>query len=169
MNQTELFNLISDIIENEDLILLMKNIIGCRDHSRRHHNLLCKPLSEFETHYFKKISYSYFKMPQDFPRSICFGRKADDEWAALFKAIFNEDYSSLPQGSESFKFKMKNQFEDMLFKVEDEMYNLDYEHAQAQRAMDVFGEEAKKIEVMTEEEKMEYTLPPHILNKLRRR
>lgn len=126
INQSELFILIADIVENEELLILMRNIIGSRDHSRRHHNLLCKPLSEFETHYFKKISYSYFKMPPDFPRSICFGRTSEEGLCELYKSIFNEDYSSLPQGSESFKFKMKNQYEDMLFKVEDEMYNIDY-------------------------------------------
>lgn len=169
LNQHELFLLISDEIDNDDLLNQMKAIIGSRDHSRRHHNLLCKPLSEFETHYFKKISYSYFKMPLDFPRSLCFGRTSDEEWAALYKEVFNEDYSSLPQGSESFKFKMKNQFEDMLFKVEDDMYNRDYEIGQYQRAMDVFEEETRKIERMTEEEKKGYSIDPHKFNKLRRR
>jgi histone deacetylase complex regulatory component SIN3 len=35
--------------------------------------------------------------------------------------------------------------------------------------MDVFGEETKKIELMSEEQKKEYTLAPHKFNKLRRR
>jgi hypothetical protein len=73
-------------------------MVATRDHSRRHHNLLCKPLSEFETHYFRKISYSYFEMPKDFPRPLCFGRTSleNKEWWDLFRDIFNEDYSSLP-------------------------------------------------------------------------
>lgn len=108
-------------------------------------------------------------MPADFPRSLCFGRTADWEWAALYKEVFNEDYSSLPQGSESFKFKMKNQFEDVLFKVEDEMYKMDYEIGHFQRAMNVLEEEKNKIEAMSEEEKQNYTLDPYKFNKLRRR
>lgn len=95
-NQHELFTLITPIITNDDLLNAVKNMVASRDFSRRHHNLLCKPLSEFETHYFKKISYSYFKMPADFPRALCFGRTADRQWAALYKDVFNEEYSSLP-------------------------------------------------------------------------
>jgi len=83
-------------------------MVMSRDLTRRHHNFLCKPLSEFETHYFRKISYSYFEMPKDFPRSLCFGRTADRTFADLYKSVFNEDFSSLPQGSENFKFKTKN-------------------------------------------------------------
>jgi histone deacetylase complex regulatory component SIN3 len=128
-------------------------MVVSRDFSRRHHNLLCKPLSEFETHNFKKISYSYFLMPPDFPRPLCFGRVADSEWASMYREVFNEDYSSLPQGSESFKFKMKNQFEEVLFKVEDEMYNMDFELGNLKRAMDVFAKEKNAIEEMTEEQK----------------
>jgi histone deacetylase complex regulatory component SIN3 len=41
---------------------------------------------------------------------------------ALCKEVFNDDFSSLPTGSESFKFKTKNQYEDVLFRIEDEMY-----------------------------------------------
>jgi histone deacetylase complex regulatory component SIN3 len=107
-NQNELFELISPLFLHEDLLIQLKNMISSRDFSRRNHNLLCKPLSEFETHYFKKISYSYFEMPKDFPRSLCFGRTSDKTNASLYKQVFNEDYSSLPQGSESFKFKIKN-------------------------------------------------------------
>ena len=117
-----------------------------RDLSRRHHNFLCKPLSEFETHYFKKISYSYFEMPKDFPRSLCFGRTADPTYAPLFKQVFNEDYSSLPQGSENFKFKIKNQYEEVLFRIEDEMYKVDFDLGNIKRTLDVLEEEVKRIE-----------------------
>jgi histone deacetylase complex regulatory component SIN3 len=33
----------------------------------------------------------------------------------------------LPTGSESFKFKTKNQYEDVLFRIEDEMYKVDHD------------------------------------------
>ena len=71
-------------------------MVASRDLSRRNHNLFCKPLSEFETHYFKKISYSYYEMPSEFPRPLCFGRTADKQYAPLYKQVINEDYSSLP-------------------------------------------------------------------------
>jgi len=75
-------------------------------------------------------------MPKDFPRSLSLGRATDPEWAHLYKQVFNEDYSSLPQGSESFKFKTKNKAEEDLFKVEDEMYNLDFEIGALRREME---------------------------------
>ncbi len=48
---------------------------------------------------------------------------------------------------------MKNQFEEVLFKVEDEMYNMDFELGNLKRAMDVFAKEKNAIEEMTEEQK----------------
>lgn len=44
---------------------------------------------------------------------------------------------------------MKNQFEDVLFKVEDEMYNLDYDIGNFKRVMDILEIERKKTETMT--------------------
>ena len=85
----------------------MRTMIATRDNNRRHHNLLCKPFSEFDISHFKKISYSYYEMPSDFPRPLCLGRSRPDV-AKLCSEVFNEEYSSLPTGSESFKFKIKN-------------------------------------------------------------
>jgi paired amphipathic helix protein Sin3a len=168
-NQYELFELIGPLFTSEDLLNQLRNLVASRDLSRRHHNFLCKPLSEFETHYFRKISYSYFEMPKDFPRSLCFGRTADKDYAELYKQVFNEDYSSLPQGSENFKFKIKNQYEDVLFRVEDEMYKLDYEIGNIHRTLVVLEEESKMIDKMTEEQKAQYRLDERKFNKLRKR
>jgi histone deacetylase complex regulatory component SIN3 len=101
-------------------------MVSNRDNTRRHHNLLCKPFSEFDISHFKKISYSYYEMPSDFPKPICSGRNVKSI-KALCKLVFNDDFSSLPTGSESFKFKTKNQYEDVLFRIEDEMYKADLE------------------------------------------
>ena len=95
-NQNELFELVLPLFErNEELLNSFRNIIASRDNSRRHHNLLCKPFSEFDTHHFKKLSYSYFEMPTDFPRPLCKGR-FNPEIRQLCKEVFNEDFSSLP-------------------------------------------------------------------------
>lgn len=146
-NQAELFELISPLFDKstDDLLHTFRAIVASRDNSRRHHNLLCKPFSEFETHLFKKISYSYFQMPDDFYRPLCKGRFVHPEIRDLCKQIFNEDYSSLPQGSESFKFKTKNQFEDALFKVEDDMYRIDFEIGNIEKTMKILEEEKEKI------------------------
>lgn len=146
-NLYEFFELVTPLFDksNEELLIQMKNMIASRDNSRRHHNLLCKPFSEFDTSHFKKISYSYYEIPPDFPKPLCYGR-THPEIAKLCKEAMNDDYSSLPQGSESFKFKTKNQYEDILFKVEDEMYKLDYENCHIFRTMKVLEDEKIKID-----------------------
>lgn len=75
----------------------------------------------------------------------------------------------MPQGSENFKFKIKNQYEEVLFKVEDEMYKLDYDLYQIKRTLDVLENEAKRINEMTEEQRLEYKLDDRKFNNLRKR
>jgi histone deacetylase complex regulatory component SIN3 len=80
---------------NEDILTNFRQMVAARDNSRRHHNLLCKPFSEFDTSHFKKMSYSYYEMPSDFPRPICTGRNRPDI-KEIAKVVYNDDYSSLP-------------------------------------------------------------------------
>ena len=79
-------------------------------------------------------------MPVDFPKPICTGRGRSDI-KELCKEIFNDDYSSLPTGSESFKFKTKNQYEDVLFRTEDDMYKIDHELGNIFTTMDILAKE----------------------------
>lgn len=88
-------------------------------------------------------------MPADFPRPLCKGRFIYPDIKQLCKEIFNEDYSSLPQGSESFKFKTKNQYEDALFKTEDDIYKMDYEIGNIFKTMKVLETEKNVIDNMT--------------------
>ncbi|CDW73125.1 paired amphipathic helix protein sin3a-like [Stylonychia lemnae] len=167
-NQSELFDLISPLFDksNEDLLHLFRTIVASRDNTRRHHNLLCKPFSEFDTSHFKKLSYSYFEMPPEFPKPLCQGRSKPDI-RALCKEVFNEEFSSLPQGSESFKFKTKNQYEDALFKVEDDIYKIDFDIGNIYKTMKVLEEEKAKISALNDAEQAEFKLDPRKFNKLR--
>jgi histone deacetylase complex regulatory component SIN3 len=85
----------------------------------------------------------------------------------MFREVFNEDFSSLPQGSENFKFKTKNQYEEVLFRVEDEMYKQDYELGLLHRTMRVLEVETNIIEQMTEQERGQYKLDPQKFNRVR--
>lgn len=60
--------------------------------------------------------------------------------------MFNDDFSSLPSGSENFKFKTKNSFEELLFRTEDEMYKADHEIGNFYTTMKVLEEEKLKID-----------------------
>jgi len=96
-NQAELFDLVSPLFDKapEELLNSFRTIVASRDNTRRHHNLLCKPFSEFDTSHFKKLSYSYFEMPPEFPKPLCKGRSKPDI-RQLCKEVLNEEFSSLP-------------------------------------------------------------------------
>ncbi len=85
LNQYEFFELTSPYFDrnNEELLITLKTMISNRDNARRHQNLLCKPLSEFDTSQFKKISYSYYEINTKFPKPICGGR-SNKEFKALY-------------------------------------------------------------------------------------
>ena len=121
-------------------MLSFKQVVQLRDLGRRNQNYLCKPLSEFETSKSKKISYSYFELPEEFPRPSCLARE-DPSTKKFYDSLLNDKYTSLPQGSEKFQFKYKNQHEDNLFKVEDEMYKLDHDIQNYKKTMQVMEEE----------------------------
>jgi histone deacetylase complex regulatory component SIN3 len=105
-------------------------------------------------------------MPDDFYRPLCKGRFIYPEIKQLCKEIFNDDYSSLPQGSESFKFKTKNQYEDALFRVEDDIYKVDFEIGNIYKTMKVLEEEKDRISTMANAEK-DFKIDEKKLNKLR--
>lgn len=161
--------MIEDLFDksNEELLVHFKTIVATRDNTRRHHNLLCKPFSEFDTSHFKKISYSYYEMPPEFPRPLCLG-KQDLAFGALYRAVLNDDYSSLPQGSESFKFKTKNQYEEILFKTEDDMYKIDFEIGNIFNTLKVLQDEKEQLDRMNQTEKDSYKLNEKKFNNLRK-
>ena len=80
---------------NEDLFATLKTMVSNRDNARRHINLLCKPLSEFDLSQFKKISYSYYEISPIFPKPICAGR-FDPKMKEFYNSVFNDIYTSLP-------------------------------------------------------------------------
>ena len=103
--QDELFLLSEDILTADkvpdDLVLAFKMLVKNRDVGRKINSVLCKATSELEYAKMTKHSYSYYSWDL-FPISLSQGR--DD----LCRTVLNDKYISLPQGSEMFKFKVKN-------------------------------------------------------------
>jgi histone deacetylase complex regulatory component SIN3 len=134
--------------QHEDLFVQLKMLLQNRDVTRRLNNVLCRPLSEVDLSHFKKISYSYFEMPINFPRPICKGRYSEG-WKDICQPELNELFTSIPQGSEHFKFKIRNQYEEILFKIEDEMFKFDHELGNIKTTMQILEVEKMKLEEMT--------------------
>lgn len=80
-----------------------------------------KPMSEIAADSETPCGPSYKKLPADYPVLMCSGR------SALEKRSLNDVWISVTSGSEdySFKFMRKNQYEDNLFRCEDDRYELD--------------------------------------------
>lgn len=70
-------------------------MVASRDIARRNQNKLCKPLSEFDTTQFKKISYSYYEINDKFPKPICLGRE-NPAMKPFFDSVLNDEVTSLP-------------------------------------------------------------------------
>lgn len=83
--------------------------------------------------------------------------------------MLNDVYTSLPQGSESFKFKFKNSYEEILFRVEDEIYKTDHEISNYEKTMKTLEEEKCKLDAMTPLERESYAICPRRFNTLRLR
>jgi len=103
--------------ENEDDELHhLIGILKSRDRNRRVFNWFTKSLAELMTSNKERVM-SYIKYPEDHLRVI----SPMQHWC------INSLYCSLPTGSEdtSFKILRKNEFEDKLFKCEDDIYEND--------------------------------------------
>jgi len=81
-----------------------------------------KPVSDIESAKLEKVTDSYYKLPEEFPTPISSGRYKHQ----MYSDTLNDDYCCWTIGTENFKFKIRNQNEEALFKNEDEMYEIDF-------------------------------------------
>ena len=87
--------------------------------NRRADSVMCKQLSDFSLNAGPRTDQSYTVVPAEFPKSFYMG--ADE----ICKKVLNLTWVSVPTGSEHFSFHLKNNFEEQLFKCEDERYEYD--------------------------------------------
>lgn len=90
--------------------------------SKGHEVWYAIPLSEIDFSQCRKCTPSYRALPKDFPPVQCSEMTPEDA------AVLNNQWVSIPIGSEeshSFKHMRKNQYEEVLFKCEDERFEID--------------------------------------------
>jgi paired amphipathic helix protein Sin3a len=85
---------------------------------------------------------------------VCSGR------TPLCDEVLNDTWVSVPMGSEDFTFKSsrKNQYEEILFKCEDDRYELDLVIELNASTMRILEPIAKRITELSEEEKQHFRL-----------
>lgn len=80
------------------------------------------PLSEIDFSQCLKCTPSYRALPKDYPNALC------SDKGPLETSVLNDHWVSIPIGSEesySFKHMRKNQYEEALFKCEDDRFEID--------------------------------------------
>jgi paired amphipathic helix protein Sin3a len=79
------------------------------------------PLSDIDFSQTRRATPSYRSLPPNYPKPPC------SERTALCRMVLNDTWVAVPTGSEDFSFKSmrKNQYEEALFKCEDDRYELD--------------------------------------------
>ena len=157
----------SDAISKKDLISLVKDIFGASNAelfedfkrlliSRAEYEANGKdlwfatPLSEIDFSQCRKCTPSYRALPKDYPKPV-FSERSEEEAACL-----NDNWVSIPIGSEesnSFKHMRKNQYEEALFKCEDDQFEIDMiidSNTCTIRVLEPIAEEITNLKILEE-------------------
>ena len=111
------------------------------------------PLSEIDFSQCRKCTPSYRALPKSYPKAVCSER--NDVEASLL----NDVWVGIPIGSEesySFRFMRKNQYEEALFKCEDDQFEIDMiidTNTSAIRILEPIAEEIGSLRLLTDSER----------------
>jgi paired amphipathic helix protein Sin3a len=116
-------------------------------------------ISELDVSTWQRCSPSYVLLPANYPKLTASGR------TPLGLALFNDEWVSVTSGSEDYSFKhyRKNQYEEALFRAEDDHFELDMIIAQNASAIKALQPLAAALEGMSEEERAGWQLPEKAL------
>lgn len=145
----------------------LENRIGSRDIPRPYRDMsrirqppnqkdkyLLKPLSEIVMTETERCTPSYVKIPSSYPKLQCSGK------TALGESVLNDLLVNVTSGSEDYSFKLmrKNQYEEALFRCEDDRFDLDTIIDQNASALRHLRPIADKIMAMSSDEKANFRL-----------
>ncbi|GMF32386.1 unnamed protein product [Phytophthora lilii] len=125
-----------EVLDRNEMLSLIRNLFGRHtDLVEEFDHLLCShgmqktpkeiwpfiPLAETDLSQCRRATPSYRGLPASYPIPPCSHR------SALEKKVCNDSWVSVPTGSEDYSFKSmrKNQYEEALFKCEDERFEID--------------------------------------------
>ena len=127
ISRRDMFLLVQELFgpNNADLYDEFKALLSARSayDSSQQDLWFSIPLSEIDFSQCRRCTPSYRILPSDYPRPISSGREAYKE-----SAVLNDEWVSIPIGSEestSFKQMRKNQYEESLFRSEDDRFDID--------------------------------------------
>lgn len=125
LSRSEMLQLVEDLFGKlTDLFDEFKRILSASGSSEVHHDdtWYAVPLMEIDFTRCRKCTPSYRALPRDYPMVPCSERSEEE------KSVLNNVWVSLPVGSEesyTFRHMRKNQYEETLFRTEDERFEID--------------------------------------------
>ena len=153
-----------DIVTSQELLLLLTDVFGDNNaHLLQDLRIMLEsrggvelsvqdtwytmPVSEIDFSKCEQCTPSYRALPAGYPVAACTARPANEN------AVLNDVWVSVPTGSEDFSFKhmRRNQYEEALFKCEDETYEVDMtieNNVSAIRALQPLSDEIKALSVV---------------------
>ncbi|TDH69646.1 uncharacterized protein CCR75_009284 [Bremia lactucae] len=153
-----------EVLDREEMLSLIRNLFGRHtDLVDEFDHLLCShgvqktpkeiwpfiPLAETDLSQCRRATPSYRSLPASYPIPPCSQR------SVLEKEVCNDLWVSVPTGSEDFSFKSmrKNQYEEALFKCEDERFEIDMVIEANASTISILEPLAQEIDVLKENEK----------------
>ena len=118
-----------------------------------------RPISELDTSDLERPTTSYILLPSDYPSMACSGK------TALGREVLQDCVASVTTGTEdgSFKHMRKNQYEEALFRAEDERYDVELIIDRTRSAIKALIPVQEHIDLLSPDAKASYTLPPNTL------
>ncbi|GAB4820057.1 hypothetical protein N2152v2_007103 [Parachlorella kessleri] len=173
LSKSELVSLVHDMLgKQSDLMagfneFLMRCEIGPEDPYSRQYagrdkqrsqmdKWIRSSISELDVSTWDRATPSYVLLPANYPKLKATGRNE------LGQLIFNEDWVSVTSGSEDYSFKhyRKNQYEEALFRAEDDHFELDLLIEQCSSAIHALQPLARELEELGDaEERNSWQLP----------
>lgn len=148
-----------EVLDRNEMLSLIRNLFGRHtDLVEEFDHLLCShgvqktpkeiwpfiPLAETDLSQCRRATPSYRGLPASYPIPPCSHR------SELEKQVCNDRWVSVPTGSEDFSFKSmrKNQYEEALFKCEDERFEIDMVIEANASTIGILEPLAQEIEVL---------------------
>ncbi|GFR40981.1 hypothetical protein Agub_g1646 [Astrephomene gubernaculifera] len=133
-----------------------------REEELQRQKYLTKPLSEIVSGDTERVTPSYVKMPPGYPTLNMSGRMQ------LGDSVLNADLVNVITGSEDYSFKLmrKNQYEEALFRCEDDRYDFEMAIERNVACIKRLKPLAQKIATMTPEERATFRMDENLLGPL---
>ena len=133
-----------------------------------------RPISDLDLTMCELCTPSYRKLPKDYPKMSFSGRNnhKSSQLKTMWTGMLNDQWVSLPTGSEDaygFKSLRRNQYEEALFRCEDDRFELEMCIECNSATIKVLEPYMNQIPTLSDEKKRSFVLPDDLLGPIHTR